>query len=106
TNSKRESIPMDIEIIYKKASGADYWINTGTAKSREDLLAIDHRLALFNAYENLNIYNNNKRLNANGGNDFWESALLKPDFLLKDLISIFHPSLFPEHEFYYYKKIE
>ncbi len=45
------------------------------------------------------------RLNEHMGNDYWESGLLNPDLVLKDLMAIFHPEKFPEHEFYYYRKV-
>ena len=36
------------------------------------------------------VWNDNKRLNAKGGNDFWESGVVRPDLLLRDLVGIFN----------------
>ena len=41
------------------------------------------------------VYNNNLRITATGGNDYWESAVVRPDVVLRDLIHIFHPNLYP-----------
>jgi len=41
------------------------------------------------------VYNNTKRLNPKGGNDFYEQGVMEPDVLLEDLQWIFHPELAP-----------
>lgn len=45
-------------------------------------------------------------LNENGGNDYWESGVTNPHLVLADLIKIFHPELLPDHELYFYQKLE
>ena len=50
-----------------------------------------------------NIYNNTLRSTPQGGNDYFESAVVHPDLVLRDLIKVFHPGLVDE-EFVYYKK--
>ena len=47
------------------------------------------------------IFNNIKRTIPGGGNDFWESGTVNPHLVLRDLISIFHPSLISEEPVYY-----
>ena len=51
------------------------------------------------------IYNNNERISSGGGNDYYESGPINPQKVLADLIKIFHPELLPDHELYYYKKL-
>ena len=51
------------------------------------------------------VYNNNARTNAAGGNDYYESAVVNPDLLLRDLVKIFHPELV-EEDFVYYKQLK
>jgi len=41
-----------------------------------------------------------------GGNDYWESAVVRPDLLLKDLVSIIHPELLPDYKQFYYRRLE
>jgi len=43
--------------------------------------------------------------NAAGGNDYYESAVVNPDLLLRDLVKIFHPELV-EEDFVYYKQLK
>jgi iron complex transport system substrate-binding protein len=51
------------------------------------------------------VYNNNARIGPGGGNDYWEGGTARPDLVLADLISIFHPKLVPDHERIWYRKL-
>jgi len=105
-DSSREAIPLDIETVYDCASQADIWINSGDARTLNDILNTDQRLQYFRPYIEKRIYNNNARLNPSGGNDYWESGVINPHIILKDLIHVFHPEIFPDHQLVYYKKLE
>jgi iron complex transport system substrate-binding protein len=101
------SIPLDFEVVLERGGEADFWVNfnqfwTTTA----DMLADDPRYVEFAAFQNGNLWNNNKRVNGNGGNDYFESGVANPHLLLADLIAIFHPELLPDHEFVYYQQLE
>lgn len=96
----------DFEVVYEVGLKADIWINPGTAESKEDILAKDSRFKDFNPYQTGEIYNNNRRANESGGNDYWESGVVHPEILLADYIKIFHPDLLSEHSLYYYQKVE
>lgn len=82
---------LSFEEVFERAQGADFWLNTSSWQSLADGLAADERFALFAAFENGSVFNNNARLNANGGNDYWETGVTNPDLVLADLIRIFHP---------------
>ena len=100
------SIPMDIELVYEKGLNADYWVNTGTWTSLEDIERSDPRLMRLKAVREKRVYNNNRRVNNEGGNDYWESGVLRPDRILEDLVSIFHPHILKGHTLFYYKRLE
>ena len=99
------SMPFGIENVYLKALEADYWLNIGTINSKKQISAIDPRLEDFQCFKKGNLYNNNKRSNSAGGNDYWESGNINPHVILKDIASILHPELFAGHDLYYYRKI-
>jgi iron complex transport system substrate-binding protein len=99
------SMPLGLENVFLKALKADYWLNTGTANTRNDILSVDPRFARLQCFKSGNIFNNNKRVNANEGNDYWEGGCLNPHLILRDIASILHPVLFPEIELVYYKKV-
>ncbi|MDR0420796.1 MAG: ABC transporter substrate-binding protein [Prevotellaceae bacterium] len=106
TQNAKESNPVNIEYVYSKALDADTWINLNNETSLRQLQSLDGRLVSISAFQNGNVYNNTKRLNPKGGNDFWESGTVNPQTVLKDLIKIFHPELLPEHQLFYYRQLE
>jgi iron complex transport system substrate-binding protein len=92
--------------VYIKALNADYWLNTGTASSKKDIISIDPRFSELPCFKEGNLYNNINRLNETGGNDYWESGSVHPHLILKDLAILMHPELFDDDEFYFYKKLQ
>ena len=98
------SLPLDFEVVLERGAQADYWVNVNQFwGSIDDALADDARFAEFAAVQNGRMWNNNARMNANGGNDYFESGAANPDVILADLIKIFHPELLPEHQLVYYQ---
>jgi iron complex transport system substrate-binding protein len=98
-------IPLDFETVFAEGHQADYWINPGTARRKEELRQKDERLLEFRAVDADKTYHSFKRANQRGGNDYWESGLVNPHLVLADLIRIFHPELLPEHELFFYEKL-
>ena len=96
---------MDLESVFSKAVNADVWINPGVAQSIGELIAFDHRFGELPVLSSGEIYNNDARKSPGGGNDYWESATIRPDIVLSDLISVFHPQLNRDHSMFYYRKL-
>jgi len=101
-----EAIPLNIEAVFEQAREADIWINPGSANSMNEILNLDERLSDFKPVKQQSIYNNNRRTNDFGGNDYWESGIMQPQVILKDLIKIFHHDLLPDHQLVYYKEVK
>jgi len=104
-NSKNESYPISFESVFVKQKDADILINPSSVSSVEELLQVETRLSNFNCIKNKEVYNNNLRTNISGGNDFWESAVVNPHIVLKDLITIFYPGVFDADSLFYYQKL-
>jgi iron complex transport system substrate-binding protein len=100
------SIPVGIENVFIKALDADYWLNIGSVNRKDEISAIDLRLEALPCFKNGNLYNNNKRSNSKGANDYWESGSLKPQIILKDIASVLHPGLFSDTDLFYYRKLD
>ncbi len=100
------SLPLSFEQVFERARDADFWLNPGMWQRLADGRTEDERLAQFAAFQKGNVFNNNRRVNESGGNDYFESSPTKPDIVLADLIAIFHPDLLPDHELYFYQKLE
>jgi iron complex transport system substrate-binding protein len=105
-NNSREAFVVSIEDVIMRASKADYWINCGTVNNISDLLSTDSRFANFPQVKKKSIYNNNLAVNKNGGNDYWENGVVRPDLILSDLIKILHPEIEKNQSFNFYKKLE
>ena len=101
------SVVIDLEEAYLLCAEADYWLNFGPLDTRADLQRQFPRFANVDCVRRGAIYNNNRRATAAGGNDFWESGVVHPDLVLRDLIRILHPELMADTvELTYYKPLE
>lgn len=105
-NSETGGLRRGFESVYEQGLQADIWINPGETTTIEEILGSDRRFEDFKPVQEGDIYNNTRRTNDSGGNDYWESGVIYPDRLLADYIHIFHPDILPDHEFYYYEKVE
>ncbi len=106
-DDSQQSLALDFETVYEKAHDADCWITMKNGWfSRDDVVAEDARYSKFTAFETGNVFNANARLNAHGGNDYWETGLIEPDVVLADIIKILHPHLLPNHQLKYYRKLD
>ncbi len=97
------SVQYDFETVYDAGLDADYWfaIQFGI-NTIDDLIAQDERYADFAAVQNGRVYNDNARVNENGGNDWYENGVTNPHVLLRDIIHILYPDLLPDHELVFY----
>ncbi|MEM6254226.1 MAG: ABC transporter substrate-binding protein [Cyanobacteria bacterium P01_D01_bin.156] len=106
-NNSTVTIPLDFESVVDQAADAEIWVNVSQDwQSYGDAIATDPRYGSFSAFKQDSIYNNHARMNAFGGNDYWESGAMNPHLILADLVKIFHPELLPDHELVYYQKLE
>ncbi len=99
------SLPLTVEAVAPVAIAADYWLQTGTLSTKAALVAQDARFAEFKPFKTNHLYNNNRRTNAQGSNDYWESGAVRPDLVLGDLVQILHPALLPGRQLYYYQPL-
>ncbi len=101
------SIETDIETQLERAGDADFWINAGAFwHTLSDVAGADERYTHFKPYKTGQIWTNNLALNDAGANDYYERGVTRPDLVLADLISIFHPSLTEERELQFYKQLQ
>lgn len=101
----RGSMPMSFEAVMERARDADFWLDPGIFHSLRDLEASDDRYRLFRAFQKGQVFQNDAQFTPEGGNDYWETGIARPDLVLADLISIFHPDLIPGHKRIWYRKL-
>ncbi|MDR2891201.1 MAG: ABC transporter substrate-binding protein [Alistipes sp.] len=103
----RDSRPIDIEEAYVAMRTADVWLHTNHYSTLGALLGDNPRFADTPPVVSGRVYNNNARTTPGGGSDFWESGVVRPDRVLRDLMLILHPELFGVGEVpYYYKRLQ
>lgn len=105
-NTSNTSLPIDLEEAAILISQADVWINAGSVATLKDMRSEYPKFADMRCVEQGQIFNFDRRMSPRGGNDYWESGVVKPDVVLRDLIKIFHPELMEDEEFFYYRKLE
>ena len=104
-NTSNHSLPIDLEQAALLTTQADIWLHVENINSLDDLRRQLPKFAQMPCVQRGEVYNCDKRRVVGGGNDYWESGVVHPDVILRDLIKIFHPELVSE-EFVYYRKIE
>lgn len=97
------SVPLAFETVFDKGQNADYWLikyNQATAKTYRELKQDYAPYAGFRAFKERNIYGCNTNHVS-----LYEDYPFHPDWLLKDLIKIFHPRLLERYELKYFTKL-
>lgn len=100
------SRPTSAEKALLLMAEADFWLNPGMARDLAQLEADNRRFADLPVVRAGRVFNNNARITPMGGSDFWESGAVRPDVVLADLIRILHPEWLPDHDLYYFRKLE
>ena len=86
------SIPLGIETVIHNFANADVWVGC-PASSLAELAQMDEKHTWFKSYKSGEVYNFARRTTATGGNDFWETGVVRPDYILSDLIHILYPAI-------------
>lgn len=94
---------ISLEEAVKLVDGADIWLNVGQCATLDELRSAAPHFATSAVVRRGDVYNNNLRRTAAGGSDFWESAIVCPDVVLNDLVTIMTDS---DEELYYHRKLE
>ena len=105
TDTTSGSLPLNVETVLNNFAQTDVWLNCSFS-SINNLLKADSKHALFRPVVLKQVYNFNKRLLPSTANDFWESAVARPDLLLSDVIAILHPEILPGYQLVYAEKLK
>ena len=99
------SIPLGIESVIHTFRNADVWVGC-PAKSLAELAQMDEKHTWFKAFQQGEVYNFAKRTTPTGGNDFWETGVVRPDYILQDLIKTLYPELLMDKEFFFSEQLK
>jgi iron complex transport system substrate-binding protein len=94
---------ISLEEAYMLVSDTDIWLNAGQCSTMEELRSSAPHFADAPVVLAGEVYNNNRRRTEAGGSDFWESAIVRPDVVLSDLVTIIAGG---DDETFYYQKLQ
>lgn len=100
------SLALSFEIVYEKAKDADFWITSGQYNSLKEMQKDNPHYNQFSAFKNKKVYSFSNKKGKTGGSLYYELAPNRPDLVLKDLVSIFHPELLPNYKPYFFEQIQ
>jgi iron complex transport system substrate-binding protein len=97
------SLGLSFETVLEKAEDADYWLikyNSPNDLTYEELARSNSGYTFFEAYRKRRIYACNT-----GKVPYYEELPIHPDYVLKDMVWIFHPELLPGYQSVYYFRL-
>ena len=100
------SMALSFETVLSEAQNTEYWVAPGQFKSIEHLMEISSHYNQFDAVKNRKVFTYSNTTGETGGVLYYELAPNRPDLVLKDLISIFHPELLPDYETTFFKPLK
>jgi iron complex transport system substrate-binding protein len=99
------SISTDVETVLSKAGQDPVWLASTTWTDKAQAQADEPRVTEFAAFTGNGIWNAAKDVTPDGGNNYYELAVARPDLVLGDLVAILHPDAAPNHEFAFYLQL-
>ncbi|MCQ2347139.1 MAG: ABC transporter substrate-binding protein [Paludibacteraceae bacterium] len=99
------SIPLTTEKALQSFADADVWVGCN-AKDMAELKALDEKHTWLQSYQNRRVYSFYKSQNATGGNDFWETGFVHPDYILFDLIWAMYPERLADYQPHFIQHLE
>ena len=100
------SISANLEAVLDKGQHADLWIGPGQFSRLDQMQEAHSVYAEFDAFKNSEVYSFTTKKGATGGVLYYELAPNRPDLVLKDIIKILHPGSLPDHELFFFSKLQ
>ena len=102
-DTRSGSVPLSFETVFDRGRNADFWLfkyNETVDKTLSSLSAEYAPYAGFRAFQTGRVFACNT-----GKVPFYEETPFRPDWLLKDLILVFHPECLPGETARYFKQL-
>ena len=100
------SLSMSLESVLEKGQNAEFWIGPGQFTSVSQFEEAHSVYSQFLALQNRDVYTFTAKKGETGGILYYELAPNRPDIVLKDIIKILHPEVLPDHELFFFSKVE
>jgi len=99
------SLALEEETVLATAVHADVWLTGNRWASVGQAVREAPIAAQFKAVRDRRVYQADARSVPSGGTDFFESAVVYPDRVLRDVLRILHPARYPADSLSYYRRL-
>ena len=100
------SLSLSIEEVLNHAQKADFWVAPNAFESYQALENTNNAYTQFAASKNKTVYSFAATKGETGGMLYYELAPSRPDWVLEDLVSLFHPELAISKTSHFFKPLE
>lgn len=100
------SLSLSLESVINVGKNAKFWISPGIYTTKKSMYFDSPHYKQFTAFKTDNIFTYATKKGATGGVLYFELATTRPDLVLKDLVQIFHPDIFPDNKMTFFGKLE
>ena len=99
------SLSLAFESVLDKAQNADFWIAPAQYTSFQNMIEQQIHYQKFKAFRDKKVFTFASNKGETGGVLYYELAPNRPDWVLKDLIKIFHPELLSTYHSHFFKPL-
>lgn len=103
SNGLSEGVTIPDEAVFKELPSLNYIISF---QSTTENWPPQTFMSTSPAYRNEKLYHHFKRYKDYGRHDWYQTATMRPDLVLEDLIALFHPQIIQRHESFFFNKIK
>lgn len=98
------SVPLSFETVFHRARQADYWLVKYNQKQDKTYAELEQD---YRPYSGFDAFRKRKIYGCNTAKvPYYEEIPFHPERLLKDLIAVFHPDMFPDYKTRYFTPLE
>ncbi len=100
------SLSLSLESVLVNAKEAEFWVSPSQFTSYSQMRNENSFYEEFKAFQTQHVYTFAKEKGETGGLIYYELASHRPDWVLKDLIHIFHPELLTNYSTHFFKPLD
>lgn len=100
------SLALSFETVLEKAVHADVWMGPSQYTTLAEMQKDNPHYTQFKAFQNKQVYSYSNKKGPTGGIVFYEWAPNRPDWVLQDMVKIFHPELLPDYKFHFFEQLQ